>query len=58
MLDARSSNDDELIEETLLEDLAEDVHINEQTIARKDRLLATAVTLLVLAIVLELTGVQ
>jgi hypothetical protein len=58
MLDARASNDDEIIEETLLEDLAEDVHTNEQTIARKDRLLARAVTLLVLAIVLELAGVQ
>ncbi len=56
MLDARAGN--EIIEETLLKDLAEDVHTNERTLARKDRLLARAVTLLVLAIVLELTGVQ
>jgi hypothetical protein len=58
MLDARASNDDETIEDGLLKDLAKDVHTNEQTLARKDRLLARAVTLLVLAIVLELTGVQ
>jgi hypothetical protein len=58
MLDARARNDDESIEESLLKDLAEDVHANGQTIARKDRLLARAVTLLVLAIVLELAGVQ
>jgi hypothetical protein len=58
MLDDRAGNDDETIEENLLKDLAEDVQSNEQTIARKDRLLARAVTLLVLAIVLELAGVQ
>jgi hypothetical protein len=58
MLDARAGNDDEIIEDDLLKDLAEDVHTNERTLARKDRLLARAVTLLVLAIVLELAGVQ
>jgi len=60
MLDDRKGNDDQLIEEDLLKDLAEDVHTNEQTLARKDRLLARAVTLLVLvlAIALELAGVQ
>jgi hypothetical protein len=58
MLDDRASNDDESIEDDLLKDLAEDVHTNERTLARKDRLLARAVTLLVLAIVLELAGVQ
>jgi apolipoprotein N-acyltransferase len=58
MLDARASNDDALLEESLLEDLAEDVHTNEQTLDRKDRLLARAVTLLVFAIALELAGVQ
>jgi len=41
-----------------LKDLAEDVQSNEQTLTRKDRLLARAVTLLVLAIVLELAGVR
>jgi hypothetical protein len=58
MLDARASNDDAILEESLLEDLAEDVHTNEQTLDRKDRLLARAVTLLVFAIALELAGVQ
>jgi hypothetical protein len=58
MLDDRTSNDDETIEDDLLKDLAEDVQNNEHTLARKDRLLARAVTLLVLAIVLELAGVQ
>jgi hypothetical protein len=58
MLDARASNDDELIEEGLLKNLADDVHTNEQTLAGKDRLLARAVTVLVLAIMLELAGVQ
>jgi hypothetical protein len=58
MLDARASNDDDIIEEDLLKYLAEDVQINEQTLTRKDRLLARAVTLLVIAIVIELAGVQ
>jgi len=58
MLDARASNDDAILEESLLEDLSEDVHTNEQTLDRKDRLLARAVTLLVFAIALELAGVQ
>jgi hypothetical protein len=58
MLDARASNDDAILEEGLLEDLAEDVHTNEQTLDHKDRLLARAVTLLVFAIALELAGVQ
>jgi len=58
MLDARASNDDEIIEDDLLKDLAKDVQSNERTIARKDRLLAWAVAMLVLAIVLELAGVQ
>jgi len=52
MLDARASNDDAILEESLLEDLSEDVHTNEQTLDRKDRLLARAVTLLVFAIAL------
>jgi hypothetical protein len=58
MLDARASNDDETVEETLLEDLAAETFANERALARKDPLLARAVTLLVLAIMLELAGVQ
>jgi hypothetical protein len=58
MLVAREGNDDKSIEDDLLKYLAEDVQINERTLARKDRLLAWAVALLVLAIVLELAGVQ
>jgi len=60
MLDARAANDDETVEKDLLEDLASETLINEQALARKDHLLARAVTLLVLvlAIVIELAGVQ
>lgn len=58
MLDARASNDDAYLEGLLLEDLAAETLANEQAIARKDRLLAWAVVLLVLAIALELAGVQ
>jgi 16S rRNA G527 N7-methylase RsmG len=46
------------IEDILLEDLAAETLANERAIARKDLLLARAVTLLVLAIVLELAGVS
>jgi hypothetical protein len=58
MLDARASNDDGYLEDILLKDLAAETLANEQAIARKDRLLAWAVVLLVLAIALELAGVQ
>jgi hypothetical protein len=58
MLGARMSNDDRYLEDVLLEDLAAETLVNEQAIARKDLLLARAVTLLVLAIVLELAGVR
>jgi hypothetical protein len=58
MLDARASKDDAYLEDILLEDLAAETLVNEQAIARKDLLLARAVTLLVLAIVLELAGIQ
>ena len=40
----------------LLEDLAEDLHTNDQALARKLPLFARAQTLLVLAIVVELAG--
>ncbi len=58
LLDARTTDDDETIEEWLLEDLASESLANERALARKDPLLVGAVTLLVLAIALELTGVQ
>jgi hypothetical protein len=56
MLEARAYNDDETVEENLLKDLADDIQINEQTLARKDPMIAWAVALLVLAIVVELAG--
>ena len=58
MLDARARNDDAYLEDILLNDLATETLANEQALARKDPLLAWALTLLVLAIVLELAGVQ
>jgi hypothetical protein len=54
LLEARIGNDDETIEEWLLEDLASESFSNERALARKDPLLVGAVTLLVLAIALEL----
>jgi len=58
MLDARETRNDEDLEEKLLRDLATETLANEQALTRKDPLLAAAVTLLVLAIALELAGVQ
>jgi hypothetical protein len=58
MLDARASNDDEIIEEGLLEDLAAETLANERALARKDPTITRAVALLVLAVVLELAGVR
>jgi hypothetical protein len=59
MRQARDTKDDRKLEEWLLNDLTEDIETNEQALARKDPLLARAVTLLVLAIILELAaGVQ
>ncbi len=54
----RAGCDDKDLEDVLLEDLATETLANEQALARKDPLLARAVTLLVLAIVLDLVGVQ
>jgi hypothetical protein len=48
----------DLTEDIQIEDLAAETLANERAIARKDLLLARAVTLLVLAIVLELAGVS
>lgn len=58
MLDARASNDDATIEADLLEDLATETSANNQALARKYPLFFAAVSLLVLAIVTELAGVQ
>jgi len=58
ILDARATRDDEDLEDILLADLAAETLANERAIARKDLLLARAVTLLVLAIVFELAGVS
>jgi hypothetical protein len=58
MLDARPRNDDAYLEEVLLEDLAAKTLANERALARKDPLIARAIALLVLAIALELAGVQ
>jgi hypothetical protein len=58
MLAARAIDDDETIEADLLEDLATETSANDQALARKYPLFFAAVTLLVLAIVLELAGVQ
>jgi hypothetical protein len=58
MLDARASNDDTYLEGVLLKDLAAETLVNEQALARKDPLIAWAVALLLLAIVLDLAGVQ
>jgi glucose-6-phosphate-specific signal transduction histidine kinase len=58
MLDARTGNDDEIIEEGLLKELARETLANERALARKDPLIAWAVALQMLAIALELAGVQ
>jgi hypothetical protein len=58
MLDARAIDDDATIEADLLEDLATETSANNQALARKFPLFFAAVTLLVLAIALELSGVQ
>lgn len=58
MLDERGARDDAEIEQSLLEDLAEDTYTNNQAIARKDPLFTWALLVLALAIVLELVGVQ
>lgn len=58
MLDARARNDDAYLEDILLKDLATETLANEQALTRKDPLLAWALALLVLAIGLELAGVQ
>jgi hypothetical protein len=57
MREAREGNDDEHeLEESVLEDLARDIQINEQALARKGPLFDRALTFLVLAILVELAG--
>jgi hypothetical protein len=51
-----SSSGDEDLEQLLLEDLADETLVNNQALARKDPLFISALALLVLAIVVELTG--
>ena len=58
MLDARARNDDETVEENLLEDLAAETLVNEQTLQRKDPMIAWSLALMMLAIMLDLAGVQ
>jgi hypothetical protein len=58
MLDARMSNDDSRLEDILLNDLATETLANEQALSRKDPLITRAVALLVIAVLLELAGVQ
>jgi len=58
MLDDRANLDDKDLEESLLEDLATHTFNNKRALARKDPLLARALAFLILAIVLELAGVQ
>jgi hypothetical protein len=58
ILDDRATYDDKTLEGGLLKDLATETLANNQALARKDPLLTRALTLLVLAIALELAGVQ
>ncbi|HEY8304917.1 MAG TPA: hypothetical protein VIG42_10075 [Solirubrobacteraceae bacterium] len=56
ILKTSECKDERSLEEWLLNDLAEDFEINDQALARKAPLFDRAVTLLVLAIVVELAG--
>jgi hypothetical protein len=56
ILEARRANDDDTIEEQLLDDLAHETFANENALARKDPLVASAVTCLILGIVVELAA--
>lgn len=58
ILDARGTCDDKELEQSLLEDLADETYTNSKALARKDPLLTWALLLLVFAIALELAGVQ
>jgi len=56
ILEAPRANDDDTIEEQLLDDLAHETLANENALARKDPLMTSAVTCLILGIVLELAA--
>jgi hypothetical protein len=56
ILEARRTNDDSTIEEQLLDDLAHETLTNENALARKDPLMTSAVTCLIIGIVLELAA--
>jgi hypothetical protein len=56
ILEARRANDDDTIEEQLLDDLAHETLVNENALARKDPLMTSAVTCLILGIVVELAA--
>jgi hypothetical protein len=58
MLDARTYNGDETVEENLLEDLAAETLLNEHALRRKDSMTTWALALMMLAIALDLAGVQ
>ena len=58
ILDDRETRDDHELERSLLEDLADETLVNNQGLARKDPLFIGALALLVLAVLLELAGVQ
>ena len=56
ILDDRDRSDDEELEQSLLEDLATETRANEQALASKDPLFIGALSLLVLAVIIELAG--
>jgi hypothetical protein len=58
ILNDRECSDDGELEQSLFEDLADETLVNDQALARKDPLFTGALTLLVLAVLLELAGVQ
>lgn len=58
ILNDRQWIDDEDLEQSLLEDLADETLVNNRGLARKDPLFIGALALLVLAVLLELAGVQ
>jgi hypothetical protein len=54
--DARETQGENELEESLLEDLAKDLQTNDQALIRKGPLFDRALTFLMLAIVVELAG--
>jgi hypothetical protein len=53
---ARTRHGERVLEEWLLNDLAEDVHTNERGLARKATLFDAAVMMLMLAVIVDLAG--